>query len=672
MMRVMRTAAGSMLLATGLAAAAAAPGMPVPGPAGRWLVPIFDARSIAARCPIELQRARASRRAMERQSGAGTILAEWNRLSGAVQDYVHPVYLLANAAPDEATRKAALECVEAFTPLETEMFQSEKLYARVRALRPADAIDRQYRQDLLEAFEDAGIALAPDKRARVKAIREELDKLALRFQANINEDRTTVIVTREEAQGLPESWLKARKRDPEGRFSVTLDYPTLFPFLDYAVDEDARRRVYLAMLRRGGAANVELLDRTLVLRYELAQAYGFPDYATFSLRRTMARTPAAVAQFLGSVKRAVDEGEARELAMLRADKAALLGRAEQDVTLQRWDVSFHQERLRRARFQVDQEAQRAYFPSDRSVAFCLRLAERLYGVTFVARDVPRWAGDVRYFDVFEAGAGGKPGAFVGGIYLDLFPREGKYSHAAAFPLRSVSTLAGRKPVSGLVANLDRRGLNHEELETLLHEFGHVLHGVLSRTRYVDHGGTSVKRDFVEAPSQMFEEWGRREEPLRLFAEVCPECPRLEAAQIEQLRQSERFGSGIRYARQWLYAQYDMRLHSGKPPGALPAWTDLERASRLGTVDGTLLPAGFGHLVGGYGAGYYGYMWSEVLALDMLSGFKGELLDPAVGRRYRQTILAQGGQVRPEVLVEEFLGRKPNADAFYAEITGARD
>jgi thimet oligopeptidase len=170
---------------------------------------------------------------------------------------------------------------------------------------------------------------------------------------------------------------------------------------------------------------------------------------------------------------------------------------------------------------------------------------------------------------------------------------------------------------------------------------------------------------------MFEEWARREEPLALFAQICPECPRLSSEQIRQLDAARKFGRGLFFGRQWEFAMYDMKLHTGQPPEALAAWIELEKRMRLGYVEGSLFPAGFGHLMGGYAAGYYGYMWSQVLALDMLSEFDGKLLNPAVGRRYRQTILANGGQRLPSSLVESFLGRKPTSDAFYAEIVGKR-
>jgi thimet oligopeptidase len=453
-----------------------------------------------------------------------------------------------------------------------------------------------------------------------------------------------------------------------------MDYPTVVPFLQNATKEDARRQVWTAFQSQGGPANIERLDRALKLRFELAQLHGKPDFASHALARRMAGNPKAVLDFLAQVRSAVSELESRELAELRAEKAQLLGQPLDQVQVQRWDVSYLQERVKRAKYSVDQEGLRAYFPTQPSVQFAIRVAERLYGIEFAATDVPRWHPDVQYYDVYErpAGAGqGTRGAFIGGVYLDLSPREGKYNHAAAFPVTPGSLLAGQKPISVLVTNFNPQGLDHDELETLLHEFGHVLHGVLSKTRYADQSGTSVKRDFVEAPSQMFEEWARRPETLAVLAEICKDCPRLSAEQLKQLDAARTFGRGMRYSRQWQYATYDMQLHTGAPRQALPTWVALEKSMPLGYVEGTLFPAGFGHLMGGYAAGYYGYMWSEVMALDMLSAFEGKLMDPATGQRYRRLILSRGGEVPPQQMVEDFLGRKPDADAFFKEITGKR-
>jgi thimet oligopeptidase len=637
--------------------------------------PVMGAHQLSVRCDVELEQRRKMLATMERKRGPGRILDEFNALSLRTGGFDDPVAVLQNAAPDAETRAAAQICLEKLVPFGTELFQSTKLYERVAAFVPAQAQDRTYRQLLIENFEDAGATLPEEKRQQVKAIQDELNTLELRFQKNVNDVATTLTMTPAQVEGLSEDWRAARPRDAAGNYLVGLDYPSFGPFMESAVDGNARQRLWLAFQNRAGQANLDLMDRALVLRSQLAQIYGFPDFATFSLRRKMAGTPRAVSDFLMSVKAAVDEVEARELEELRHEKAALAGVAPEGVRVERWDVSFLQQRIKRSRYNVDQEALRAYFPTDASVRYVMRVAEKLYGIHFVARDVAVWHPDVRYYDVVEgapdaAGKGGS-GAVLGGIYLDLLPRAGKFSHAAAFGVRRGSMLAGQHPIKALICNLNGKGLSPAELETLLHEFGHVLHGVLSKAAYADQSGTAVRRDFVEAPSMMFEEWARRDRSLRLFGEVCSQCPVLDARQLEQLAAARNFGAGLRYARQWLFAAYDLALHTGSPKPALATWEAMEGESRLGHVPGTMMPAAFTHLMGGYEAGYYGYMWAEVLALDMLSAFNGDLLDPAVGRRYRRSILEPGGSRPPEELVEEFLGRKPNSAAFYAEITGKR-
>jgi thimet oligopeptidase len=196
-----------------------------------------------------------------------------------------------------------------------------------------------------------------------------------------------------------------------------------------------------------------------------------------------------------------------------------------------------------------------------------------------------------------------------------------------------------------------------------------MHGVLSRTRFSFNAGTSVKRDFVEAPSQMYEAWARDPAALKLWNEVCPSCAPVDPKLVERMNAARNFGRGMLYARQWLYAAYDMALHGPVPQDPQKLWEKMEGATALGHVKGTEFPGAFGHIVGGYAAGYYGYMWSEVLALDMRSAFGNNLMDPTVGMRFRKTVLENGSQVPEATLVEQFLGRKPNADAFFREITG---
>jgi thimet oligopeptidase len=632
----------------------------------RPLPTFYDAPGISRACEAMLAKARKDIAAMEARTGGAGFFAEWNRLQIGMENVINPIYLLGSVHPDKAVRDAAEPCLQKYTSLSTELFQSEKLFRRVSAAATANPHQAELKRDLVEGFEDSGVALPPGKRARAKEIFDKLEELRQVYDRNVRDDPTRVTMTPAEMQGMPESYLKAHEgtRDKDGNYVLTLKYPSYIPFMTNAATEGARRKYYVAKLSEGGAKNLELLEEIFMLRKELASLYGLPTFAHYVLRRKMAGTPAAVEKFLGEVKSTVAELERKEIDELRAVKAKDTGRA--DVRFERWDVAYYQEKVRKERFAIDQEKLRKYFPTDKAIDFALLVSQRLYGVKFREAKVPTWHPDVRYFDVLDA----KSGKFVSGFYLDLFPREGKYGHAAAFPVRGVSRLAGRTPISVLVTNFNREGLDHNELETLLHEFGHVLHGVLSKADYNSHAGTSVKGDFVEAPSQMFEEWGRAEESLALFKQVCAQCPQLSRDEIARLDAARRFGRGIFFARQWLYAAFDMALSTDpRPPMAV--WKALEEATPLGHVEGTMFPASFGHIASHYAAGYYGYMWSQVLALDMLSAFKGRMLDTAVGIRYRDTILAPGGQVDEMTMVRTFLGREPSNEAFLKELTGQR-
>ena len=637
-------------------------------PAARPQAPVWDAAQITRACEDGLAAAHKEIDALRAKRGAGDIFNEWNRLQIHLEDVLNPVYLLSSVHPDKAVRDAAEPCLVKYTTLGTDLFQDEALFRRVQAAKPKGVHQAKFRKDLLEGFEDSGVALAPAKRARAKEIFDRLEALRQEFDRRVRDDPTRVTIAAAEMEGMPESYLKAHAgaRDKDGNYVLTLKYPSYVPFLTNAKSEDARKRYYVAKLREGGEDNLKTLETLYGLRRELAGLYGLPTFADYALRRRMAGTPAAVEKFLGSVHGAVEELESKEIDILREAKAKELGKPVADVKIDRWDVAYYQEKVRHERYDIDQEKLRKYFPTDKAVDYTMLVSQRLYGLKFVERKVPVWHEDVRYFDVLDA----KSGKFISGFYLDLFPREGKFNHAAAFPLRGVSTVAHRTPLSALVTNFNREGLDHGELETLMHEFGHVLHGVLSKADYQPQAGTSVKQDFVEAPSQMFEEWARRPQALALMKEVCPGCPHLTDAEIARLQDARRFGQGIRYARQWLYAKFDMEL-STAPRAPLAVWKQLEAATPLGTVEGSLFPAGFGHLASGYAAGYYGYMWSEVLALDMLTPFKPDMMDPKVGRRYRDTILANGGQEEEATLVRRFLGREPSSDAFFAEITGKR-
>ncbi|HEY2830161.1 MAG TPA: M3 family metallopeptidase [Thermoanaerobaculia bacterium] len=635
----------------------------------RALIPILSAdevRSVADRALAEAQRRIAEIETVPLDAATPeNILDAWDRAAIVLEDAFGPVSILNSVDPDKAVRDAGDDALLAESSFLTELFQNERFYERVRAVAPETNAQKQLRKDLLEAFEDSGVALPAEKRERFKAISDRLTELGQEFAKNIRENTTRLTFTPAECEGLPQTWLDRVPRDEEGNVVVGFDYPDYVPFMMSARDEEARKRYYAGNTNRGTDANITILDEIVALRKEIADLYDVPSFAHYVTKRRMVENPETVRRFLDEVRSRVTEAEIRDIAQLSDVKAALTGMPAEQVTINRWDVSFYRERLREQRFAIDQEELRKYFPTVTSIDWMLDVSERLYGIRFERDEVPVWHESVIYLDVLDA----SDGSHIGGIYLDLYPRDGKYKHAAAWPVRGVSLRSNRQPISVLVTNLNSVGLTHDEIETLLHEFGHVLHGVLSKTEYLQHSGTSVERDFVEAPSQMYEEWASRMESLTLIREHCGECPAIEQELVDRLVAAAKFGAGIDYGRQLLYASFDMELSSENPGECLEVWRRMEGATPLGYVDGTAFPGTFEHIASGYAAGYYGYMWAKVIALDMVSAFGADLMNGETGRRFRDLILSRGSEEPARELVEEFLGRAVSSEAFFARIQG---
>ena len=635
----------------------------------RDTIPILDAKRVAAVCDEALARARQLIARIEElpldDVAVDRVLDVWDDTGTVLEDAFGPISLLNSVHPDKDVRDACDVALVQESNFLTEVFQNEKFFERVRRVVSGSVAEREMQKDLMEAFEDSGVSLGADKRQRFREISERLTELGQEFARNIRENETRLHFTADECRGLPQAWLDRVPRDASGNYILGFDYPDYVPFMMNAQDEDARRRYWIANTQRGTPRNLEVLDEIVALRKEIAELYEVPSFAHYVTRRHMVENPDTVTKFLADVRNVVTEAELRDLAQLAELKAELTGVPVEEAKIHRWDVSYYRERLRERRYSIDQEDLRRYFPTQATVAWMLDISERLYGVKFERATVEVWHEDVICLDVSDA----ESGARIGGIYLDLYPRDGKYKHAAAWPVRGVSLRSGRKPISALVTNFDRQGLTHDELETLLHEFGHVLHGVLSRTYYTAHSGTSVQRDFVEAPSQMYEEWASRIESLALLRTHCEGCPAVDGPLVARLNAAKKFGSGIDYGRQLLYASFDMALSSEDPGPSLDVWSGMEAATPMGYVDGTQFPGTFEHIASGYAAGYYGYMWAKVIALDFLSAFGGDVMNSDVGRRFRDTILSRGSEEPARDLVERFLGRPVASDAFFDHIRG---
>jgi len=639
----------------------------------RPVLPLLSAEQITGGCATTIADLRRRVKALEQMPAASArdpnlLFAEWDALQIAQEDFQGPMDLLGNVSPDKQVRDAVEPCKVEFSKFSSDLFQSEKLYRLFKAVKVNDPVDRKLKRDVLWAFEDTGVSLPAKKRARMKAILTRLEELSVEFSRNIRDNNQRQVFTPDEVKGLPPEYLAKARRDDKGNYLLGFAYPEYLPFMDNADDAAARQRYQFAFNNRGTPKNLVILKKAIALRQEMAGLFGLTSYADFIIRRRMAGSPAAVNKFLAEVRVAVTASEKAEIEELRSFRADVSKQPLAGTVINRWDVGYWQNKLKKARFDLNPDELRKYFPADAAIAWILHISGMQYGVEFQRADVPLWHPEVQYYDVIDA----KTKQRISGIYLDLFPRDGKFSHAAAAGARNVSTAIGRTPFTVLMANFNRDGFDDDEMRTLTHEFGHVLHGVLSKTRYAAQAGYNVEWDFAEAPSQMYEEWALNLDTLTLLARFCKSpCPAVDAALVGKMTAMHNYGRGIRYAGQLLLASFDMAIHSAKPQDPIATWIRMQSATPLGYVKGTQFPGTFEHMLGGYGAAYYGYMWSEVLALDMLSAFGGKLINPEIGGRYLDKILSRGGERTGMEMVRDFLGREPNSQAFFAEIAGKR-
>jgi thimet oligopeptidase len=650
------------LTLAGLASAQSAQTAPkFPSP----LFPVFNTvESVNVACDEGLNAAKARLRKLEaRKADAGWISA-FDAFNAANEDDGSPIDFLQYVAVKGEIRDAAQACSLRWTDFNSSLTQNPKIYAALKAVKPKDAVDKELQRVQLEQFETNGAALPPAKRERAKAIIDKLAALDQQFNKNIRDANVKVRFTEAELDGVPEAVWKKAPREADGRVVLGVSYPVYGPVMQLAKSEAARERMWWAKVNEGGEANITLLTELQHLRKELAGLFGYDNYVDYKLHDKMAHDGKTAWKFLDETKDAVNTSDRADTDVLRQAKAKALGQDPAKTEFKAWDKSFYAEQVRRERYAVDQEAFRAYFPSEQALAFVQRVVEKMMGVHYTKVDVPLWAPGVEAFVVSDV-ATGKP---IAQLYVDLYPREGKYNHAAVWGLRNGSTELKRSPVAALVVNLNDKGLTLDEMETLLHEFGHSVHNNLSLTRHSLQAGTSTVHDFVEAPSQMLEDWVYDAKVLAVMSEVCPSCKTVPPELLAKAVQARDFGKGSGYARQRLYAAYDLALHGKDEPAPMTLWAKMEGETPIGYVPGSLFPAGFAHIAGpDYSAGYYGYLWSKVIALDLRTAFAADKLDPKVGMAYRNKVLAQGSQQPANDLVKDFLGRPWNSKAFFEDL-----
>lgn len=585
------------------------------------------------------------------------VLGLWNDADIALRGADSAALLFVEVHPDSDVRRRGEELVQQVDRVRTERDLDRALYDVVAATDATglDEAAARMREHVLRDFRRGGVDRDDRTRARLREIAERLTVLDQDFGRAIRDDVRAIRLAPEQLDGLPADFIAARPPAEDGLIAVTTDYPDYRPFRAYARDADARRSLTIEFESRGWPTNDAVLHEMFDLRHEKAQLVGYDSWPDYDAAVKMVGTGDAIAEFIERISTAAAAAGRRDL------DAVLARRREDDPagTIDRSGISYYTELIRREQFDVDAREVRRYFDFTRVRAGLLDVTGRLFGLEYRQVDVPRWHADVTAYDVYA------DGERRGRIYLDLHPREGKYKHAAQFDL--VSGVTGRLlPEGVLVCNFSRGLMEHQDVVTLFHEFGHLIHHVLGgRQEWARFSGVATEWDFVEAPSQMLEEWAWDASILGTFAldETGTAIP---AELVARMRAAKDFGKGMAVQTQVGYTAVSYLLHRDRPGDHTQAVSDaMERYGVLPAMPGTHFQASFGHLAG-YTSAYYTYLWSLVIAKDLFSAFDpADLFDPTVAHRYRDLILAPGGSQDAADLVATFLGRPFTFEAFAA-------
>jgi thimet oligopeptidase len=566
--------------------------------------------------------------------------------------------LIENVHPQADVRAAAEKASQDAATAWTALSLDRGVYDALAALpSPKDAETRYYLEKTLRDFRLSGVDKDEETRKRIGQLREELVEIGQEFARNIREPRSLCARDASELSGLPADYVSRHAPDEHGLIWLTTDYPDAMPVFSYARSDSLRRAMYTEYNNRGYPKNLAVLDRLIARRHELANLLGFPSWAEYITADKMVGSARRASDFVDEIAAASAPRAAREYDALLAEKRREQPGAE---AVQPWESTYWSERVRDARYAFDSQSVRPYFPFPRVKQGVLDVASRLFGVTF--RQVPGapvWHPSVECWEMVEHGS------VLGRFYLDLFPRADKYKHAAQFDIRA-GVLSRHLPEAALVCNLpggtpgDPGLMEHSDVRTFFHEFGHLLHNMFAgRHRWAGVAGIRTEHDFVEAPSQMLEEWTLDPAVLQTFARHHETGEAIPAELVQRMKRAQEFGKGLSVRRQMALARTSLSYYD-RPPAQVDTDALYREISQkylpYPIVEGTHFQCSFGHL-DGYSAVYYTYMWSLVIAKDLFAQFDAkDLLDPRVPRRYRERILEPGGSAPAAQLLEHFLGR----------------
>lgn len=601
-----------------------------------------------------------------------------------VSEALNRLYLIKETSPDANLRDAATEAVKQLQDWGVSLDYREDVYHAVKAYADTQpklaGEEAKLLDETMHDYRRAGLALPKAQRDEVEKLRKELAAISTDFESNITKAQKTLKFTKAELDGAPESLLDAPGvKTGADEFSIKVNVTWQYmAVLEHVKSEAVRQRALLEQSRLARAENSPLIGKILALRYQIATKLGYKNWADYQLEVKMAKDGKTAIAFEEKLRDGLQPKMEAELAEFQKLKAAETGAAAARINI--WDWRYYAEQLRKTKYNVDSEQLRNFFPLQRTLDGMFAIYQRIFGLKFERVAAPyQWVDDLQLWAVSDAQTGEPLGFF----YLDLFPREGKYHHFAVFPLidgNRGETGVYQRPVVAMVCNFtppsgDKPSLlDHDSVETLFHEFGHVMHGLLTRATFSRFAGSNVPRDFVEAPSQMLENWVWDRKVLDSFAaDYRDPAKKIPVEILDQLKAAKYATYACHYRRQLSFGLMDLVLHDRitdqNSAEALPLANKVLSDTFLPMPPDTDFICYFGHFTG-YDAGYYGYAWADAIAADMATVFENSpdgYFDVAAGKKMREEVYAQGDSRDVNVSIEKFLGRPRSPEPFLKKI-----
>ncbi len=600
------------------------------------------------------------------------------RADGSVGELLRKAALLGEVSPKEDVRNAVSETIIAVSSQMVDIEYDRDLYMSMVEYHEGNFSDEKKKlkkedikllEETIREYKRMGFDLPEATQKKLKVLLKKSSKLGEQFRKNINDYNDYILCTKEELAGLSERTISTLPKEGD-KYVVTLQYPHIGPYLQFAHNRSKREELANKNLKKGGKKNLKLISELVEIRAEISKILGYAHHADFKTENRMAKSGVVAEKFQNDLLKKLIVPAKKDMEELNVH-AKTLGIEK----VEHYDVAYVANDLKKKLYDIDPETTRSYFPLTHVMEQMFRHFGNLFGIKFTRKDYTTWHKDVELYEVKN-----KDNSLIGYMFFDLFPRTGKYGHAMC-----VDTVIAREtawnsgeyiaPVTGVVCNFPSPTkknpslLSIGEVETLFHEFGHGLHMTLSNARHESQSGSNVAWDFVETPSQIMENWVWHDEMLKKFSHHVKTGTSLSKDMRTKILSGKKFQNAYHFMRQIVMGKLDMDLHMGKVKDATLAYRSMIKMYTgvdLPEKD-TLFPAGFGHLVG-YDAGYYSYLWALVYAQDAFSEFeKHGTSNPEIGMKWRKEVLEKGSSEDELKLIKNFLGRKPSDKAFLKEL-----